>query len=76
MTTAEQIRSIVAPKNSEVPIAGVPWPRYKVVALIAGFAVMLIVGIATLSAAPSVLAGAGVGTAVWLVLGFVQRPRR
>ena len=76
MTTAEQFRSIFAPKNPEVPIAGVPWPHYKVVALIAGLAVLLVVGIATLSAPPAVLAGAAATTAVWLVLGFIQRRRR
>jgi choline-glycine betaine transporter len=76
MTTAEQFRSIVAPKNPEVPIAGVLWPHYKVVALITGLAVLLVVGIVTMNAAPAVLAGAAGGTAVWLVLGFVQRRRR
>lgn len=76
MTTAEELRSIVAPKNPEVPIAGVPWPRYKVVALIAGLVVLLVVGIVTMSTASAVLAGAATGTAVWVVLGFLQRRRR
>ena len=55
--------------HSEVPIAGVPWPVYKLVALAVGFLVLVIVGIATTSAAPSVLAAAAVGTVVWLGLG-------
>ena len=67
MTTAEQFRAIVAPR--EVAIAGVPWPYYKVVALVAGFAVLLIVGVVTLNATAGVLAGAAVGTAAWLALG-------
>jgi hypothetical protein len=76
VTTAEQFRSIVTSRDVNVPIAGVPWPLYKVLALTAGFAVLIIVGIVTMSAAPAVLAGASVGTTVWLVLGFVSRSRR
>ena len=61
--------------HSEVPIAGVPWPVYKLVALAVGFLVLVIVGIATTSAAPSVLAAAAVGTVVWLGLGAVDSSR-
>jgi len=44
--------------RSEVQIAGVPWPVYKLVALVVGALVLMIVGIATASAAPAVLAAA------------------
>jgi len=75
MTTADHIRSIASPKSSEVTIAGVPWPRYKVVALILGLVVTLVVGIATTNAAPAVLAGAAVGTFLWVTLGSAHRLR-
>ncbi|OBH19874.1 hypothetical protein EHH44_02810 [Mycolicibacter terrae] len=63
MTTADRYR------QQQVPIAGVPWPVYKLVALAAGVITLLGVGAATASASAAVLAGAGVCTAVWLVLG-------
>jgi hypothetical protein len=74
MTTAEQLASIVAP-SADVPIAGVPWPRYKVIALVLGFVVAVVVGLLTMSAAPSVLSGAAAGTSVWLTLGSLGRRR-
>jgi hypothetical protein len=52
-----------------VPVAGVPWPVYKLVALLVGLVTLLVVGAATASAAAAVLTAAGAGTAVWLVLG-------
>jgi hypothetical protein len=55
--------------HDEVSIAGVPWPVYKLLALAVGLIVLVIVAIATTSAAPSVLAGAAAGTVVWLGLG-------
>ena len=58
--------------GDEISIAGVPWPVYKLLALAIGFMVLVIVAIATSSAAPSVLAGAAAGTLVWLSLGAVQ----
>jgi hypothetical protein len=58
--------------RDEVSIAGVPWPVYKVLALAVGFVVLVIVAIATGSAAPSVLAAAAAGTVVWLGLGAFQ----
>jgi hypothetical protein len=73
MTTAEHIRSIASSNTGEVTIAGVPWPRYKVVALVVGIVVTFVVGIATLNPAPAVLAGAAAGTLVWLVFGSIQR---
>ncbi|WP_163751407.1 hypothetical protein [Mycolicibacterium helvum] len=58
-----------------VQIAGVPWPRYKLVALALGLIVFVAVGLVTASAAPAVLLAAGTSTAVWLVFGL-RRPRR
>jgi hypothetical protein len=54
--------------RDEVSIAGVAWPVYKLLALVIGFLVLIIVAIATGSAAPSVLAAAAAGTVVWLAL--------
>ena len=75
MTTAEHIRSIASSKSAEVTIAGVPWPLYKVVALVTGLIVALVVGIVGMNAAPAVLAGAAAGTLIWLVLGSVRHYR-
>jgi hypothetical protein len=54
--------------RDEVLIAGVPWPVYKLVALLVGLVVLVAVGLVTASAAPAVLTGAAVATAVWLGL--------
>ncbi|MDA3637962.1 hypothetical protein [Mycobacterium xenopi] len=74
MTTAQQLRSLVA--ADEMLVAGVPWPRYKAVALIAGFATLLLVAVLTASVAPSVLAAAGVSVSVGVVLKALQQPRQ
>lgn len=58
-----------------VQIAGVPWPRYKLVALALGLAVFVVVGLVTATAAPAVLLGAATATVVWLTFGL-RRPRR
>ena len=54
--------------RDEVPIAGVPWPVYKLVALVIGVVVLIAVGVVTASAAPAVLTAAASATAVWLGL--------
>jgi hypothetical protein len=54
--------------RDEVSIGGVAWPVYKLLALAIGFLVLVIVAVATGSAAPSVLAAAAAGTVVWLAL--------
>ncbi|OBI89804.1 hypothetical protein [Mycobacterium asiaticum] len=54
--------------RSDVLVAGVPWPRHKLFAVIAGLVTLLLVGAVTASAAPAVLGGAGVGVAVGLLL--------
>jgi hypothetical protein len=62
--------------RDEVSIAGVAWPVYKLLALAIGFLVLVIVGVATSSAAPSVLAAAAAGTVVWLAFSPFQSPNR
>jgi hypothetical protein len=59
--------------RDEVSIAGVAWPVYKLLALAIGFIVLVIVGVATASAEPAVLAAALAATVVWLTLGAFQR---
>jgi hypothetical protein len=61
--------------SAQVPIAGVPWPLYKLVALAAGLVALIVVGVVTASAAPAVLTAAGVTTVVWVVFG-VRRASR
>lgn len=73
MTTAEQFRSAVASPKAEISVAGVPWPAYKVVALVVGFLVFGVVMVATATAAPAVLGGAAAATAVWLGLSLFHR---
>ncbi|BBY61227.1 hypothetical protein MSAR_43630 [Mycolicibacterium sarraceniae] len=58
-----------------VQIAGVPWPRYKVVALALGLIVFVVVALVTMDPAPAVLLAAGTSTVIWLVFGL-RRPRR
>lgn len=76
MTTAEQFRAVVARPATSLYVAGVPWPAYKVLSLLVGFLVFVLVGLATTSAAPAVLSGAGVATVLWLTLGLVCSLRR
>jgi hypothetical protein len=51
-----------------VPVAGVPWPAYKLIALLVGAVVLLVVGIVTMTASTAVLSAAAVGTLTWLGL--------
>jgi hypothetical protein len=60
--------------SSDVLVAGVPWPRHKLFAVIAGFVTLLLVGMMTTSAAPAVLSGAGVAVAVGLALRALTQP--
>ncbi|MDT5340182.1 MAG: hypothetical protein QOD90_5687 [Mycobacterium sp.] len=55
---------------TEVHIAGVPWPAYKVIALAIGALVAVVVGLTTMSAAPAVLSAAAAAVIVWLGLGL------
>jgi hypothetical protein len=61
--------------TSNVLVAGVPWPRHKLFAVIAGFVTLLLVAALTTSAAPSVLGGTAVAILVGLVLkALAHRP--
>jgi hypothetical protein len=61
--------------SARVPIAGVPWPLYKLVALAAGLVALVVVGVVTASAAPAVLTAAAITTVVWVAFN-VRRPSR
>lgn len=52
--------------STEVRIAGVAWPAYKLLALAVGALVFIAVGVMTASAAPAVLSGATAAVVVWL----------
>jgi len=54
--------------RDEVLIAGVPWPVYKLIALLVAAVVLVAVGLATSTAATAVLTAAAAGTAAWLGL--------
>ena len=61
--------------TAQVPIAGVPWPLYKLVALAVGLSAFVVVFLVTGSAAPAVLTAAAVTTVVWVAFA-VRRPAR
>lgn len=67
MTTSQHVDPFTGPKPAGVLVAGVPWPAHKLVALLAGLVTLLIVGVLTASAAPSVLAAAAVAVTAGLV---------
>ncbi|GAB3010801.1 hypothetical protein [Mycobacterium bourgelatii] len=68
--------TLPALNTSDVLIAGVPWPRHKLFAVIAGLVAFLVVGVVTTSTAAAVLSGAGVGLAVGVALKMLAHPRR
>jgi hypothetical protein len=68
--TAPSVKLVTS--GTEVRIAGVPWPVYKLVALGVGLLVLVVVGVVTTSLAPAVVAAAAAGTLAWLVLGMFQ----
>ncbi|MCG7611106.1 MULTISPECIES: hypothetical protein [Mycobacterium] len=68
MTTAGNFRSLTSRADHQVDIAGVPWPTYKLIALAVGALVLMVVGVATMDAAPAVLSAAAATLAVWLGL--------
>ncbi|HEY5148239.1 MAG TPA: hypothetical protein VIJ23_00130 [Mycobacterium sp.] len=61
--------------SAQVPIAGVPWPLYKLVALALGLVTLGVVFLVTTSAAPAVLIAAAITTVVWVGFG-VRQPSR
>lgn len=68
MTTAGNFRSTVARLTCDIHVAGVPWPAYKVIALIIGALVFVAAGVLTMSVSAAVLSGAGAATLAWLGL--------
>ncbi|KUI21732.1 hypothetical protein AU195_02705 [Mycobacterium sp. IS-1496] len=76
MTTAGNFRSTVARAACDVSVAGVPWPAYKVIALIVGIVAFTVVGLLTMSAAPAVLSGAAAAAVTWVGFGTVCSSRR
>ncbi|ORB86908.1 hypothetical protein B1987_27625 [Mycobacterium kansasii] len=76
MTTAERLRSFAAPNNADVLVAGVPWPRHKLFAVIAGFAALMLLGAVTTSAAAAVLGATAVGIVIGLVLKILTPAQR
>jgi hypothetical protein len=74
--TTQQIRDTVSRAACEVPVAGVPWPLYKLYALAVGLVVLLVVGVATMSAAPAVLSAAAATTVVWMAFAGYCSSRR
>lgn len=75
MTTAEQFREVVSRPGTTVSIAGVPWPAFKVVALLLGAVVFVIVGVMSSAVAPAVLTATAVTVVAWLILGATARLR-
>ncbi len=59
--------------HDEILIAGVPWPVYKLAALLIGAIVLIGVGVVTASAAPAVLSAAASAAAVGLGLRIAAR---
>lgn len=68
MTTAGNFRPTVARLTCDISVAGVPWPAYKIFALILGALVFVAAGLLTLSVSAAVLSGAGAATVAWLGL--------
>jgi hypothetical protein len=60
---------------TEVRIAGVPWPTYKLVALAVGVLVLIVVGLATTTPGHAVVAAAASATVVWLGLSVFSHDR-
>lgn len=72
MTTAQEFGNVVGRSAGTVSIAGVAWPTYKVVAIVAGFVTFALMGVVASAAAPAVLTAAGVSTVIW-VGGVLRR---
>jgi hypothetical protein len=68
--TAPSVKLVTS--GTDVRIAGVPWPVYKLVALVVGLLVLLVVGVVTMNPGPAVVAAAAAATVVWLGLGLFQ----
>lgn len=68
--TAPSLKLVTS--GTDVRIAGVPWPAYKLIALAVGALVLVVVGVVTMNAGPAVLSAAAAATVVWLGLGLVR----
>ncbi|MEZ0339641.1 hypothetical protein ACAG25_06615 [Mycobacterium sp. pV006] len=66
MTTAEHARDVTAPRAATVSVAGVPWPVYKVVALLVGFLTFALVAVIVAAPGPAVLTAAAVASVIWI----------
>lgn len=75
MTSVEQVRAALASPGSQVLIAGVPWPVYKLVALLLGALTFIVVGLITAAVAPAVLIAAATSTVLWVAFGARRNPR-
>jgi hypothetical protein len=62
--------------RTDIRIADVAWPAYKLIALAVGALVLLLVAAVTTTAATAVLAGSAAASVVWLALGFQRRSHR
>jgi hypothetical protein len=65
--------TLPALSSTDVLVAGVPWPRHKLCAVLAGLVTLVVVGVVTTSAAPAV-GGAAVGIVVGLALKSLAHP--
>ncbi|MGB9307529.1 MAG: hypothetical protein WCB92_28745 [Mycobacterium sp.] len=72
MTSPSQL--LAAPNQSDVLVAGVPWPRHKLFAVLAGLVTLLLVGAVTASGAAAFLSGAAVAVTVGLALKVLAQP--
>jgi len=66
--------TLPAVSSTDVLVAGVPWPRHTLFAVLAGLVTLVVVGVVTTSAAPAVLGGAAVGIVVGLALKSLAHP--
>ena len=75
VTTAQEFGDAVTRPAGTVSIAGVPWPTYKVVALMLGLIVCAVIAVTTSTAATAVLSGAAVAAVVWLTAAVLGVPK-
>jgi hypothetical protein len=70
VTTIETTQGVRAVPS--VDVAGVPWPAYKVHALVVGILATVVLVVATRSAEITVLAAAAITTVTWWTLRFAH----
>ncbi len=70
MTTAEFRSAVAHPASQTVAIAGVPWPAYKLLALVLGVLVFGAVAVSSVGAGDALLTGTTVATLIWLGFGL------